>query len=270
MGIAEEQSLLTVEDETRLARVIEAGVLAEHAMDEGHHPSGAMRAELGQLVVEGRRAHDEFFTANLPLVRALVHRWAGRTNLPWDDLFQEGCLALAEAVMRWDNARGTRFSTLAWGMINRALAASALVRCGELDSSHHRARLSFEIRRTWASMEAELGRIVSASEVAGRMGRGMSLVHTVASEARTIPLTHELAEQLAESHPDRPSAESSPPWWMDRLPRDERVVLCGRFGLGEPAVSRAALAERLGISRSTVTRIERRGLNHARHLLIPD
>ena len=55
--------------------------------------------------------------------------------------------------------------------------------------------------------------------------------------------------------------------WLTELPAQERVVLEFRYGFRGPQASCETLAERLGISESTVRRIEKRGLSRARRLL---
>ena len=63
------------------------------------------------------------------------------------------------------------------------------------------------------------------------------------------------------------SLGASLPQWLEQLPQDERLVLEQRFGLAGPAVSRASLAVELGVSTSTVRRIENRALGRARRFL---
>lgn len=263
-----EIELLTAEDEVGLARAIEAGLFAEQCLATGHYPDGAGRAELAELVALGRAAHRRFFLANLRMVAQLAHRWARRARLPVDELFQEGCVGLGEAIRRWDHARGLRFSTLAFRMVDNAISDAVLMRCGRLEVTRFRARSALQVRRTHERLEVELGRRVGLNELADKLGRDVSSVaNTLRLASPTVPGT-ELVE-LAASHDQAAEVELTPaPIWLAELPADERTVLMARFGIdgGTPS-SRAELASRLRLSESTVRRIELRGLARAKRLL---
>ena len=165
-----EHDLLTAAEEVGLARAIEAGVLAASALAREELPCGADEADLRQVVEAGRVAQDQFQRANLRLVAALAHKWAGRTRLPAEELLQEGCLGLGEAVRRWDYGRGLRFVSFAYRLVEGAILAAAARRCGELDVSAAAARSMLEARRAMRTLEASLGREVQVSEVAQRLG----------------------------------------------------------------------------------------------------
>ena len=95
-------SLLSAGEEISLARQIEAGLYAEHLIVTGdrRYPYSALR-----LVIQaGAQAREQFFQANLRLVMKLAARSAHHPGLSLDDLFQEGCLALGEAIRRFDYA----------------------------------------------------------------------------------------------------------------------------------------------------------------------
>ena len=136
--------LLNAEEERELARKIEAGVYATHlvATDDRRHPRSALK----RIIENGFHARETLFRANLRLVMKLTGKAVKRTGLPLDDLFQEGCLALGEAIQHFDHTRGTRFSTLAHEYVSRALARSAYTRCGSLDLVRPVARYC---SRTW-------------------------------------------------------------------------------------------------------------------------
>ena len=92
--------LLSAEEERELARRIEAGVYARHLIitaDRRHRISALMC-----VVENGSKARETLFRANLRLVMKLTGKAVKRTGLPLDDLFQEGCLALGEAIQHFD------------------------------------------------------------------------------------------------------------------------------------------------------------------------
>jgi len=96
--------LLSAEEETQLARRIEAGDL---------------------------RAKEEMIESNLRLVFAIARSYRG-SGVPFADLVQEGTIGLVRAVERFDHRRGLKFSTYAVWWIRRylldAVAGSAMIR----------------------------------------------------------------------------------------------------------------------------------------------
>lgn len=263
-----EVDLLSAEDEVRLARAIEAGVFAEEALARHARPCGASEADLVAVVMAGRSAHDEFFNANLRMAARLAHEWAKRTGLPAEELLQEGCVGLGEAIRRWDYKRGHRFSTMAYSRVEWAISAAALLRCGQLEASRFQARSAVEIRRAWQLLETRLGRGVGINELAESLGREPASVAKTLQLTRPGTLTDELLNVIADLEaPATDEPRGCEPDWMSELPDQERIVLQGRFGIGGPVLSLAALAARLNVSQSTIRRREKRAMNRARRLL---
>lgn len=105
--------LLTPTEEVQLARRIEAGVYADHLLGTTC-PKWAEQCELVAVRADGEAAWQRFFTANLKMAALIAYRWARHYGVDADDILQECCLALGQAIRAWDYQRGTRFSTLAW------------------------------------------------------------------------------------------------------------------------------------------------------------
>jgi RNA polymerase sigma factor (sigma-70 family) len=113
--------LLDAAQEVELSRAIEAGLYAEHLLDEGPIPAGVKKSELGILVDEGERAKDRFIRANLRLVVSIARRYV-RSGMPMLDLIQEGNTGLVRAVEKFDYERGYKFSTYATWWIRQAIS----------------------------------------------------------------------------------------------------------------------------------------------------
>ena len=147
---------------------------------------------------------------------------------------------------------------------------AALLRCGELNASRFQARTALEVRRACRHLEAQLGRQVDVAELARQLGRDEAAVARSLQLARPSALSDTLVNVLSWEE-DYASIEehdqATPPPWLTELPAQERVVLEFRYGFRGPQASCETLAERLGISESTVRRIEKRGLSRARRLL---
>ena len=103
--------LLTAEEEVDLAKRIEAGIYAEHLLEEHPRYGDARRGQLRMLVRDGELARQQLLEANLRLVVSLAKRYTGR-GMPLLDLIQEGNLGLIRAVDKFDYAKGFKFSTL--------------------------------------------------------------------------------------------------------------------------------------------------------------
>jgi len=93
-------------DEIRLAKRIEAGLFAQEMIDSGLAAPLATAEELHTLAEEGRQARDELVLANLGLVKVIAGEMARRRRASFADLFQEGCVAIQQAVMSYDWHKG--------------------------------------------------------------------------------------------------------------------------------------------------------------------
>ncbi|MDR1237872.1 MAG: sigma-70 family RNA polymerase sigma factor, partial [Propionibacteriaceae bacterium] len=117
--------LLSADEEAELAQAIEAGVLAKAILDGG---CGVLVAasveELAALARCGREAWRRFLLANVRLVAMIAHREAKRGRLDVEELFQEGFVALADALRRFDYRRG-RFTTYAFPSVRHQIATAA-------------------------------------------------------------------------------------------------------------------------------------------------
>jgi RNA polymerase sigma factor (sigma-70 family) len=265
--------LLTPEQEHVLARRIEAGVLAAELLASGARPVAATVEELVLLVDDGRQAWHDFLLANLRLVWKLVGRESGRAGLPVDDLFQEGFVALAGALQRFDPARG-RFSTFATVRVRQRLAEAAAGRLGALALPDSRAMHLRQARGVEGALVQERGRSVDSAELAEALGRPVDWTRRLLGHRAPVALdpTGEGPERVAAPGPDLDAAiyARQVRRVLRRIDPDQAEVVALRYGLatGEP-VDVAAIAGRLGLSTSTVRRLELRGLAALRALAIP-
>jgi len=93
-------------DEIQLAKRIEAGLFAQEMLDSGIPTPLATPEELRTLADEGRQARDDLVLAHLGLVKVIAGEMARRRRAPFADLFQEGCVAIQQAVMSYDWHKG--------------------------------------------------------------------------------------------------------------------------------------------------------------------
>lgn len=266
MDINVDVDLLSGEQEQELARAVEVGVFAAHALAMGSRPGGATEQELRVLVAGGEAARQEFFVANLRLVRHRAAHWSQNTGVAVEELFQEGCVGLGEAIRRFDWARGHRFITLAFPLVEGAVARQAQSRCGVVDVSRHQVRKLVRIRRASEDLAQRLGRAPRIQEIADLLGMKDTVVRQVLERGagRGTGLDEDIR---ADDDPGEHIPEAVDVSWLNLLGDRERTILTARFGIGTPARSRDQLARTMGVSLSTVRREELRALGMARRVL---
>lgn len=248
--------------ERELAKVIEVGVFARQCLRSGQRPRGASTEELEQLVDDGELALAQFVEANLGMVSVLARRWRRRTVMDHDELVNEGCVGLLEAIMRYDHELGWRFSTFAWNLVSQRIARHAVTnRSFGMETLAH-ARRGAQIEKCRAKHSARLGRPVEDEELATLMG------HELASLRGTVAPTR--VEMDAEELPDpaQPGTDDDVDLsWLVRMPVEERRVLTLYYGLdGNEPMTLAEIGERLELSVSGVYRLKRRALRRGRVL----
>ncbi len=269
--LADLPPLLTAEDEARLARQIEAGVLASDALATGEFPCEASVQELTDIEAEGRRAWQLFLLSNLRLVLALMRPALGRSGADPDELFQEGVLALTRALQRFDHTRG-RFSTYAAPVVRRHLMEVTSARAGALNIP---ARRAVQLRHAQAVADGlvqERGRVVGLGEVAEALGSSVEwtrrlLGHRTSVSLEAITAADWLAApETAEPEDGLDAARVAED--LALLPGYERDALRLRFGFADGEChSFREIALRLGVSTSSARRSVERAVStlRARH-----
>ncbi|WP_458107214.1 sigma-70 family RNA polymerase sigma factor [Arthrobacter sp. R3-55] len=125
---ASQADLLTAQQEVELAREIEAGLYAQHLLDDTAWRSRKLSRELTQIARLGESAMHSLISANLRLVVSIAKRHTGQ-GMDFLDLIQEGNIGLHRAACKFDYSLGFKFSTYAtWWIrqaITRALADQA-------------------------------------------------------------------------------------------------------------------------------------------------
>ncbi|MDH6118001.1 sigma-70 family RNA polymerase sigma factor [Kitasatospora sp. GAS206B] len=180
--------LLDAAEEVELSLRIEAGVYAQHLLDEadGHGvalPEGSSREELEAIAADAERAKDVFIRSNLRLVVAVARRYP-RSGLPLLDLIQEGNAGLVRAVEKFDYAKGFKFSTYATWWIRQAITRSIADQSRTIRLPVHLVEELGRIRRVQREKSKELGREAEPSEIAAELDTTETRIKDVLDWAR--------------------------------------------------------------------------------------
>jgi RNA polymerase primary sigma factor len=250
--------LLTGTEEAALAAAVEIGVLAEEAR-RGGVPVEAAAEELDALADEGREARERLLLANVGLVKMIAGAEIGASPVEYAEIVQEGYLALAEALVRYDHRRG-RFGPYAAAWIRARVRAAVATQCGRTGVPSRDMSRYFAARRAESDLMQSLRRSVSVSEVPG--GHGVAAVQAVA-----MPAPYAAALVVADELPDGDrdaEAACDVVRLLGRLSAADRHVLRRRFGFDGPPAPRHEVAVELGVSEATVRRMETRALTKLR------
>ncbi len=254
--------LLTPEEEITLARDVQAWLEVEKASKPTLTQKRIIRA--------GREAYDRFFSANLKLVVHVAQKYKNRTlSLTVEDLIQEGCMGLAQAIRKFDPERGYKFSTYGYWWIRQAIQRS-------IENSDRLIRLPVigfqvvcKLRHFRVQFEGEHGRTPTIAECAEHTGVSPDYLRSYLAHADgTISLDNRMGRQGdSTTLLDFVAADqASPTAVVERecdstqlddilsvLPEDDQELLSNFYGLaGRPQMSLDELGERLSINKESV------------------
>ncbi len=258
-------SLTDEEVGVRSKRLI-AGAIAGLRVDPGLEPA----------LLDGSRAEDHFFRANLRLVVSVAKKthWIHPMFEPLD-LIQAGNIGLSHAIRKFDHTKGFKFSTYATWWIKQSVSRFL--------ADHGRmirlpAYVHDKLRRVRAAQSAlyrELGREPTGAEIADWASLDAGDVEFLLEAGQTVvrferPVGSgadaELGEFVAVDDPavafvDREGAHAALIERLCELPQREREVVYWRFGLdGHEPETLERVGERFGVTRERIRQIEKKVL----------
>lgn len=189
------------------------------------------KEELFKRIKQGdKEAREQYIKGNLRLVLSVIQRFSG-SNENVDDLFQIGCIGLIKAIDTFDAGKG-RLATYACRCIDNELLM--LLRSKKKTS-----------------------REVSLYEPIGQDKEG--------NEIHLMDVIEQEQQDVVEALEYRGNVQRLMTLMRQELTEREREILLLRYGLwGNRELTQSEIGERLGISRSYVSRIEKKALGKLR------
>jgi RNA polymerase primary sigma factor len=256
-------------------------VFAGAKLGSGEAFAPTLRAELGILVADGRRAKNHLLEANLRLVVALAKRYTGRGML-FLDLIQEGNLGLIRAVEKFDYAKGYKFSTYATWWIRQALTRAMAEQSRTIRVPVHVVEVINRLARVQRQMRQDLGREPTPEELATQLDITPQRLTQVEKYGREPISLHapigadgdqEVGDLIEDCEavvpPDAASytlLQEQLRAVLDTLSEREAGIVSMRFGLadGQPKTL-DQIGKVYGVTRERIRQIEARTMSKLRH-----
>ena len=245
----------------------------------GHLGEGEERWLLRRLISGDQVARRRLIEAHLGIVSAMARRHARRWGVSFEDLFQEGALALVQAVDHYDPDREMKLSTYATWWVKQAIRRAAMAQSRSVripERLWERAEELSRAERCLGSRPEQEGWDWESSEASNWSDEELEEVRcalrpVVSLEAPVGEGAYELEDLLPDPSGEDPSdavARSDARYRLAEalaaLPERERTVLSGRAGLDDHPQSLTTIGKSLGVSRERARQLEGKALKELR------
>ena len=271
--------LLSTEEESELARRLEAGISASKKYWKD--PNHARAGEWYSLMQQGVDARDHLIRANTRLVVSIAKKYMNR-GVPFLDLIQEGNLGLMKAVEKFDYRRGFRFSTYATWWIRQTITRAIADQGRTIRVPVHMTDRIRRLYRVVRELEQENGRKPDVQEIARAMNmeprkvqwmlrvswQPLSLEQPVGDDEDSELgnfIENDAIPTPAQMTHDKLLHEKIEELLSTLTPREARILRL-RFGLQNgKSYTLEEVGEKFGLTRERIRQIEGKALRRLRH-----
>jgi RNA polymerase primary sigma factor len=272
--------LLSLDEEVRLAKLVEKGCAAKRWLSKNGHGS-TRQLQLEQTVEDARQAREHLIKANTRLVVSIAKKYIGR-GVSFLDLIQEGNMGLMKAVEKFDHRRGYRFSTYATWWIRQTITRAIADQGRTIRVPVH---MSDRIRRLYKvarDLEQRHGRKPTPEEIASALDvepRKVQWMLKVSWQPLSLerPVGEDEDSELGSFIEDDVTLTPTQHAYYDLLrekveqvlntlsPREARVLRM-RFGLiNGQSYTLEEVGQKFGLTRERIRQIEGKALRRLRH-----
>lgn len=275
--------LLSGEEEGILSRAVQAGKAAAEKLYECDEFSDGIKSQLQQDIHTASLAKEAFIVANRGLIKSIALKY-DRAGVLFDDLIQEGSIAVLRAAEEFDFTKGVKFGTFATEVIKKQVRRAATEQIGPIRRTEHTSRDIYKVMKAEHQLTQQLRRNPNDTEVDQLLGDTVRnkkevrrlkeiqilSVDSVVKEGKdvtlldTIPSSGPALEDIVIEKDEVSCIRNA---IRDTLNPREQSIINAFFYHDIP---QCQIAEELGVSSSRVQQIVSRSLKKLRESIVPN